>query len=99
MLDRPARRQRRGGRPPKRAIVVESPAQSARLAEGLDVLRDFLVAEEILVARPMRQEMAQVQFGRAPRGADQLFRQRQLMETLIPGLLDVREVEPSHPDS
>src|SRR5256885_989658 len=74
-------------------------ADSAGLREGFYVFGDFFVAPEVLVERPMREEMADVQVRRLAAGADEVFGPGQLVEELVPDLRDVPDFHPAHPDA
>src|SRR5207244_12550799 len=80
------------------AVAVEAAANGTRLGEGLDVFADLLVGPEVLVVRPMRKEMAEVQLRRSAAGADEVFRPGKLVKELVPDLRDVPGLHPAHAD-
>src|SRR3990172_3387091 len=68
------------------AVAVEAAAQGAGLGERLHVPLYLFVRPERLVVRPVGEEVAQVDLGSLPAGADKLLGQGELVEEHVPDL-------------
>ena len=81
------------------AIAVEAAAQRAWLRVCLDVRGDLGIGPEILVRRPRREEVAQVDLSRLLAGADEVLGPRLLVEDLVPGVEALWHLEPAAADA
>ena len=81
----------------ERLVVREAAAERARLRIGVDPMVELPLYDPVFLARPVGEEVAQVDPGRLAARSDHLVRPRQRVKDLVPDLPRVAGLAPQRP--